>query len=122
MLSQGYLTIFFVERVAFDAQTEQDDEDDEDCHSKNTPATTTKRTQDQKHQNHQNHQDQVGQQQQQQRQQQQDHASAAQRSAGVLVLTLAVHSFFETMALGLSDTPLTTALMGASIGLHQVRR
>lgn len=50
-----------------------------------------------------------------------EHAAAAQRSAGVLVLALAIHSFFETMALGLSDTPLTTVLLAASVGLHQVR-
>ena len=50
------------------------------------------------------------------------HSSSAptQRSAGILVLALAVHSLFETMALGLSDGALTTVLLAASIGLHQV--
>lgn len=34
-------------------------------------------------------------------------------------MALAVHSIFETMALGLSDTPLQAGLLATSIALHQ---
>ena len=37
----------------------------------------------------------------------------------VLLLALAVHSIFETMALGLADTPLQAGLLALSIALHQ---
>jgi len=45
--------------------------------------------------------------------------TASGRSALVLLLALAVHSIFETMALGLSDTPLQAGLLATSIALHQ---
>jgi zinc transporter 1/2/3 len=44
---------------------------------------------------------------------------ASGRSAVILLLALAVHSIFETMALGLSDTPLSAGLLALSIALHQ---
>ncbi len=44
---------------------------------------------------------------------------ASGRSAVILLLALAVHSIFETMALGLSDTPVQAGLLATSIALHQ---
>jgi len=44
---------------------------------------------------------------------------ASGRSAVILLLALAVHSIFETMALGLSVTPLSAGLLALSIALHQ---
>jgi solute carrier family 39 (zinc transporter), member 1/2/3 len=41
------------------------------------------------------------------------------RSATILLLALSVHSLFETMALGLSSSKLNTVLLAMSIGLHQ---
>jgi zinc transporter 1/2/3 len=41
------------------------------------------------------------------------------RSAVILLFALAIHSIFETMALGLSDTPLQATLLATSIALHQ---
>jgi solute carrier family 39 (zinc transporter), member 1/2/3 len=41
------------------------------------------------------------------------------RSATILLLALSVHSLFETMALGLSGSKLNTVLLAMSIGLHQ---
>ncbi|CAM9772797.1 unnamed protein product [Phaeothamnion confervicola] len=40
------------------------------------------------------------------------------RSALILLAALSVHSVFETMALGLSDTALDAGLLAMSIGLH----
>lgn len=37
----------------------------------------------------------------------------------MLLFALAVHAVFETMALGLTDTPLQAGLLAASIALHQ---
>ncbi|CAM9828363.1 unnamed protein product [Chrysoparadoxa australica] len=41
------------------------------------------------------------------------------RSATILLLALSVHSLFETMALGLSDSSINVLLLAMSIGLHQ---
>jgi len=46
-------------------------------------------------------------------------ASTSGRSSLVLLLALSVHSMFETMAMGLCDTTLEATLLAVSIGLHQ---
>lgn len=42
------------------------------------------------------------------------------RSATILLLALGVHALMETMALGLSSSKLSAGLLAMSIGLHQV--
>lgn len=49
-------------------------------------------------------------------------SSASGRSATILLLALGVHALMETMALGLSSSKLSAGLLATSIGLHQVRQ
>lgn len=44
------------------------------------------------------------------------------RSAIILLLALGVHALMETMALGLSSNKLSAGLLAMSIGLHQVHK
>lgn len=43
------------------------------------------------------------------------------RSAKILLAALGVHALMETMALGLSSSRVNAGLLAMSIGLHQVR-
>jgi zinc transporter ZupT len=45
--------------------------------------------------------------------------SLSPKSAIVLMMAMAVHSLFETMALGLANDKTSAILMATSIGLHQ---
>lgn len=87
----GYLLIFFVEKVAFDAheilhEMQGDGHSHSHEHSKSaTTATTTNNN----------------------------------RSALILLGALGVHSVLEMMALGLADTFADSALLSLSIALHQ---
>lgn len=47
-------------------------------------------------------------------------AAPSGRSATILLLALGVHALMETMALGLSSNKLSAGLLAMSIGLHQV--
>ena len=97
----GYMLIFFVEKVAFDAHHIMQDDGDAHGHahggSVSVPATKG------------------------------GNEVAAPvgppsgRSAVILLLALGVHALMETMALGLSSNKLNAGLLAMSIGLHQVR-
>lgn len=101
----GYMLIFFVEKVAFDAHHIMQDEGDGDAlaHGGSSVSVPLKGG------------DEVA------------AASAAPvappsgRSAVILLLALGVHALMETMALGLSSNKLSAGLLAMSIGLHQVR-
>lgn len=101
----GYLLIFFVEKIAFDAHGllegdghghhHYDASDLDTSESKNGGKAKAVASP--------------------------SHAAPANtgRSAVILLFALAIHSIFETMALGLSDTPLQATLLATSIALHQ---
>ena len=98
----GYMLIFFVEKVAFDAHHIMQDEGDGHAHGGGSASAPAKGG------------DEV--------------ATAAApapppsgRSAVILLLALGVHALMETMALGLSSNKLSAGLLAMSIGLHQVR-
>ena len=97
----GYLLIFFVEKVAFDAHDilhEMQGDDDHHHHHHNHhhhhPATTTPKNSN-------------------------GIASGSGRSAVILLGALAVHSILEMMALGLANSFGDCALLSLSISLHQ---
>jgi zinc transporter 1/2/3 len=95
----GYLLIFFVEKIMFDAHAIMHEAEDAHSHSHS----------------HSHGKDLAG---------NGGGATAAAkggsgRSAMILLLALSIHSMFETMALGLSDTRLNAGLLSMSIALHQ---
>lgn len=94
----GYMLIFFVEKVAFDAHHIMHDEGDGHAHDGGSVSAPLKG----------------------------DEVAApagppSGRSAVILLLALGVHALMETMALGLSSNKLSAGLLAMSIGLHQVR-
>lgn len=99
----GYMLIFFVEKVAFDAHHIMHDEGDGHAHGGGVSAPLKGGAEVVAA------------------------ASAAPvappsgRSAVILLLALGVHALMETMALGLSSNKLSAGLLAMSIGLHQVR-
>lgn len=99
----GYMLIFFVEKVAFDAHHIMHDEGDGHAHGDSSSVSAPLKGGDK-----------VA-------------AVAAPagppsgRSAVILLLALGVHALMETMALGLSSNKLSAGLLAMSIGLHQVR-
>ena len=91
MVLSGYLLIFFVEKVAFDADAIK-----EEMEKGSTQQTTnSKAVAEAENKN-------------------------TSRSAVILLAALAVHSILEMMALGLSDSFSDSALLTVSIALHQV--
>ena len=90
LVLSGYLLIFFVEKVAFDADAikEELEHAQEDSN-----GTISKKSEDGKN---------------------------TSRSAVILLAALAVHSILEMMALGLSDSFSDSAILTVSIALHQV--
>jgi hypothetical protein len=96
LVLSGYLLIFFVEKVAFDAHdilhemekgggdTQQQNESGKEVAAEAAPTRNTS------------------------------------RSAVILLAALAVHSILEMMALGLSDSFSDSAILTISIALHQV--
>jgi hypothetical protein len=88
----GYLLIFFVEKVAFDAHGALHEME----HAQEKKDVNGK------------DENQV--------------ASSSGRSAKILLAALAVHSILEMTALGLADTFGDSAILTLSIALHQVRR
>lgn len=100
----GYMLIFFVEKIAFDAHHIMHEGVDGDAHddSSGTVAAAAAGGKG------------VG-----------GDVTAAGglpsgRSAIILLLALGVHAMMETMALGLSSNKLSAGLLAMSIGLHQV--
>lgn len=94
----GYMLIFFVEKIAFDAHHIM--HEGEAGHDHNHDDGPSKSITDGKP------------------------AAAGPpsgRSATILLLALGVHALMETMALGLSSNKLNAGLLAMSIGLHQVR-
>lgn len=93
----GYMVIFFVEKIAFDAHhIMQDGGGDGNNHSEHASlkdGNTAEGT---------------------------EVATPSGRSATILLLALGVHALMETMALGLSSSKLSAGLLAMSIGLHQV--
>lgn len=94
----GYMLIFFVEKVAFDAHHIMEGggatEEDEQASAEGTTVTVAGS----------------------------GAAASTGRSATILLLALGVHGLMETMALGLSSDVVSAGLLAMSIGLHQVRR
>lgn len=97
----GYMLIFFVEKVAFDAHHIMDGGGGGDGHGHDHGSVAAAGA-----------------------------AGASEvaaagppsgRSAIILLLALGVHALMETMALGLSSNKLSAGLLAMSIGLHQVR-
>ncbi len=90
LVLSGYLLIFFVEKVAFDADAikEELEHAQEDSN-----GAISKKPEDGKN---------------------------TSRSAVILLAALAVHSILEMMALGLSDSFSDSAILTVSIALHQV--
>lgn len=106
----GYLLIFFVEKVAFDAHDilheMQEEEEDHAHHNQNHPGhshrpTATKPVQKQNGTTPA------------------EKVASTSRSAVILLGALAVHSVLEMMALGLADSFADCALLTLSISLHQ---
>jgi ZIP Zinc transporter len=91
----GYLLIFFVEKVAFDAHDILHEMEHGSGHSHGTEEKA--------------HNGVV------------ENTQGTGRSAVILLGALAVHSILEMMALGLADTFGDCALLTLSIALHQVR-
>lgn len=103
----GYLLIFFVEKIAFDTHSFIE-EHHHHGHSHAAPAATEKKNGGKGGANGSAAAVAPA-----------SPMSASGRSAVVLLFALGVHSIFETMALGLSDTPLQSGLLATSIALHQ---
>lgn len=95
----GYMLIFFVEKIAFDAHHIMHEGGGHDGHSHGGSLTDGKTS---------------------------SAVAAAPsgppsgRSAIILLLALGVHALMETMALGLSSNKVSAGLLAMSIGLHQV--
>ena len=103
LVLSGYMLIFFVEKVAFDAhgalhemEHAQDNTNKVKGNNKNKNGVAHTHSKDAQQQN-------------------------SGRSAVILLAALAVHSILEMAALGLSDTFSDSALLTVSIALHQVR-
>ena len=104
LVLSGYLLIFFVEKVAFDADGIREEME--------KGATTTKNNQKSPN----------GKAVVAKRSEAAEAASRnTSRSAVILLAALAVHSILEMMALGLSDSFSDSAILTVSIALHQVR-
>ena len=102
LVLSGYMLIFFVEKVAFDAHGA--------LHEMEHAQDNTNKVKGNNKKNGVAH----------------THSKDAQqqnsgRSAVILLAALAVHSILEMAALGLSDTFSDSALLTVSIALHQVR-
>jgi hypothetical protein len=103
LVLSGYLLIFFVEKVAFDAhEILHEMEKGGGAHQNNHSATTTKP----KENGNADDDNSVG--------------ATSGRSALILLGALAVHSILEMAALGLADTFSDSAILTLSIALHQV--
>ena len=101
----GYLLIFFVEKVAFDAheilhEMESGGSDSSHSHAGHTHGKSVERNGVSSSENNQ---------------------GTGGRGAVILLGALAVHSILEMMALGLADKFGDCALLTLSIALHQVR-
>lgn len=93
LVLSGYLLIFFVEKVAFDAHEILHEMERAHDHKAVTNGTDGPS----------------------------DNGSTSGRSALILLGALAVHSILEMAALGLADTFSDSAILTLSIALHQVR-
>lgn len=91
----GYMLIFFVEKVAFDAHHIMND----DGHGGGSGSVATMKG---------GGGSEVA------------AGPPSGRSAIILLLALGVHALMETMALGLSSNKISAGLLAMSIGLHQV--
>jgi len=90
----GYILIFFVEKVAFDAHgILHEMEDNEELDSANGSGAISKQTE--------------------------SHYSPSGRSALILLGALAVHSILEMTVMGMASTFEDCALLTFSIGIHQ---
>jgi zinc transporter 1/2/3 len=100
----GYLLIFFVEKVAFDAHDLMHNLENSNLKNtdKNDATADAGKTGNDIAQSNGNM-----------------HSHAGGRSAVILLGALAVHSILEMMALGLADTFGDSALLTLSIALHQ---
>lgn len=103
LVLSGYMLIFFVEKVAFDAhgtlhemEHAQDNTNQVKGNNNKKNGVAHTHSTDAKQQN-------------------------SGRSVVILLAALAVHSILEMAALGLSDTFSDSALLTISIALHQVR-
>jgi hypothetical protein len=101
----GYLLIFFVEKVAFDAHDILHEM--EHANKEKEKATTTNNNNNNKDKQENNGGAEV--------------QATSGRSAVILLAALAVHSILEMAALGLADTFGDCAILSLSIALHQVR-
>lgn len=91
----GYMLIFFVEKVAFDAHHIMHDDNSSTGDGGSVAALKGGGAEAAA-------------------------ISPSGRSAIILLLALGVHALMETMALGLSSNKLSAGLLAMSIGLHQV--
>ena len=94
----GYMLIFFVEKIAFDAHHIMHEAGHEH-HGVGSASTKDGKVS-------------VG----------AEVPTSSGRSAMILLAALGVHALMETMALGLTSSKLSAGLLAMSIGLHQVRR
>lgn len=94
----GYMLIFFVEKVAFDAHHIMNDDGHGGGGGSGTSVAAAKGGGESEVA--------VG--------------PPSGRSAIILLLALGVHALMETMALGLSSNKISAGLLAMSIGLHQV--
>jgi ZIP Zinc transporter len=92
LVLSGYLLIFFVEKVAFDAHEILHEMEHAQDHKAVTNGSEST-----------------------------DNGSTSGRSALILLGALAVHSILEMAALGLADSFSDSAILTLSIALHQVR-
>uniref|UniRef100_A0A7S1BND9 Zinc/iron permease n=1 Tax=Corethron hystrix TaxID=216773 RepID=A0A7S1BND9_9STRA len=102
----GYLFIFFVEKVAFDAHGLLEEMQENDTPTPKGKGSGLKRTEESESSS---------------ANASSTKSSNSSRSAVILLGALAVHSVLEMMALGLSDSFADAALLSLSIALHQVR-
>jgi ZIP Zinc transporter len=107
LVLSGYLLIFFVEKVAFDAHEILHEMQHHPQHGHGTAATSTTTAKPTENGNA-TEDGSVG-------------AATSGRSALILLGALAVHSILEMAALGLADTFTDSAILTLSIALHQVR-
>uniref|UniRef100_A0A7S1BL01 Uncharacterized protein n=1 Tax=Corethron hystrix TaxID=216773 RepID=A0A7S1BL01_9STRA len=100
----GYLFIFFVEKVAFDAHGLLEEMQENDTPTPKGKGSGLKRTEESESSS---------------ANASSTKSSNSSRSAVILLGALAVHSVLEMMALGLSDSFADAALLSLSIALHQ---
>mmetsp|Transcript_12980 Transcript_12980/g.19696 ORF Transcript_12980/g.19696 Transcript_12980/m.19696 type:complete len:486 (+) Transcript_12980:98-1555(+) len=114
MVLAGYMLIFFVEKVAFDAEGILDEMQEQHHHQSDVETISNKNNNHANSNSHQpsNNSKTV-------KKDEQQETSTGGKGALVLLAALAIHSILEMSALGLAKSWGDAAIMSLSIALHQ---